>query len=281
MRIINFNIYTAESRVKNLKEVIRSMLSGVISGRYLAYRLFIKEIKADYSQSKFGVLWDFLEPIILALIFILLRRGNVINAGDIQIPYAVFVVYGLLLWQTFSEAITSPLQIMQRQKTLLKQVKIPPEALLLSVFLKVLFNSFFRVVTLLALSFFMNALSWLGFLKFLILFPSIILVGMSIGVLLAPFNVIYGDVGRVITIALRPLLYASPVLYSIPPVKFLSYFNTVNPVGIVLANLRSLATQNIFTSIQPFIITTLLLLTVFVLGWFVFHLSIPVLSDKL
>jgi hypothetical protein len=55
MRIINFNVYTSESRVKNLKEVIRSMLSGVMSGRYLAYRLFIKEVKAEYSQSNFGI----------------------------------------------------------------------------------------------------------------------------------------------------------------------------------------------------------------------------------
>lgn len=277
----NFSIYTAESKVKDFKSVIKAMLSGLLGGRYLAFRLFIKEVKADYSQSVYGVLWDFLEPMVLAAIFILLRRGNVINAGEIHVPYSVFVVYGLLLWQTFSEAITLPLQIMQRSKTLLTQVKIPPESLLLSVFFKVLFNSFFRIVVLLALSFFMNALSWVGFAKFLMLYPSIILVGMAFGVLLAPFNVIYSDVGRVVNIVLRPLLYASPVLYAIPPVKFLVYFNAFNPVGIVLSNLRSLATQNLFQNIQPFMITCTILFILFLLGWFIFHLSIPILSDKL
>ncbi len=167
MRNNNFNIYTAESKIKDFKGVVKSMISGLITGRYLAYRLFLKEIKADYSKSKFGVLWDFLEPIVLALIFILLRRGNVINAGEISIPYAVFVVYGLLLWQSFSDSITAPLQIMSRQKTLIKQIKVPPEALLLSVFFKMLFNSIFRILALLILSILMNSFSFIGFIKFL------------------------------------------------------------------------------------------------------------------
>jgi len=278
---VNFDIYTAESKVRDLKNVLRSMLSGLLRGRYLAFRLFTRDIKADYSKSKFGVLWDFLEPMVLAAIFILLQRGNVINAGDINMPYSVFVIYGLLLWQTFSEALTLPLQIMQQSKSLLDQVKIPPESLLLSVFFKVLFNSFFRIVALLALSYFMNAFCWVGFVKFLLLYPTIILLGMAIGVSLAPFNVIYNDVGTVAKIVLRPWMYASPVLYAIPPMKILLYFNAFNPVGIILSNLRSLATLNLFQNMQPFITVSTLLLIIFFIGWFIFHLSIPILSDKI
>jgi len=278
---VNFDIYTAESKVRDLKNVLRSMLSGLLRGRYLAFRLFTRDIKADYSKSKFGVLWDFLEPMVLAAIFILLQRGNVINAGDIHMPYSVFVIYGLLLWQTFSEALTLPLQIMQQSKSLLDQVKIPPESLLLSVFFKVLFNSFFRIVALLALSYFMNAFCWVGFVKFLLLYPTIILLGMAIGVSLAPFNVIYNDVGTVAKIVLRPWMYASPVLYAIPPMKILLYFNAFNPVGIILSNLRSLATLNLFQNMQPFITVSTLLLIIFFIGWFIFHLSIPILSDKI
>lgn len=277
----NFNIYTAESRVKEMKGVLRSMISGMITGRYLSKRLFLKTIKADYATTRFGVLWDFIEPLTLALIFILLRRGNVIHAGNINIPYAVFVVYGILLWQTFSEAVTSSVKIMGTHSQLLKQIKIPPEALIVSVFYKVTFNSIFRIITLLMLSIFMNSISYIGFIKFFILYPSIILLGLSIGVFLAPFNVIYSDIGRFINIILRPLLYASPVLYSIPPVAGLKYFNIINPIGIILANLRTVATQNHFPELQSFLIANISLLLVFILGWFVFHLSIPILSDKL
>ena len=142
----NIEVYTAESKVRDVKGVFETMLFGLLRGRYLAYRLFIKEIKADYSQSGLGIVWDFLEPIALAAIFILLKRGNVINSGDIPIPYHVFVIYGILLWQTFLESLTLPLSVMQRSKTLLNSVKVPPEVLLLSLFFKVSFNSCFRIL---------------------------------------------------------------------------------------------------------------------------------------
>jgi lipopolysaccharide transport system permease protein len=170
---------------------------------------------------------------------------------------------------------------MQRSKNLLTQVKIPPEALLLSIFLKISFNSFFRVVVMFVLSFVTNTLSWIGFIKFLLLYPSIVLVGMTFGVLLAPFNTIYNDVGKVIRISLRPLLYGTPVLYAVPSVTLLVYFNTFNPVGIILSNLRLLATQNIFQNMPAFMITLALLFIIFVSGWLIFNLSIPILSNKL
>jgi len=277
----NFEVYTAESKVRDLKSVFKAMLSGLVRGRYLAYRLFIKDVKADYSRSVLGILWDFLDPIVFAAIFILLQRGRVINSGEIHIPYVVFVVYGMLLWQTFSEALTLPLGVMQRSKTLLTQVKIPPEALLLAVFFKVLFNSTFRIAVMFALALFMDALSWVGFIKSLLLYPTIILAGMAFGVLLAPFNTIYNDIGKVVRISLRPLLYCSPVLYAVPPARLLVYLNAVNPAGIILSNLRSLATQNLFQNVPAFVITSALLLIIFGGGWFIFHLSIPVLSDKI
>jgi lipopolysaccharide transport system permease protein len=276
-----FHIYTAESRVKELRSLIREMLSGLISGRYLAIRLFLKDIRADYSRSKFGVLWDFLEPIILAIIFIFLRRGNVINSGDISIPYSVYVVYGLLLWQTFSESITSSLGILQRSKTLLNQVKFPPESLLVSVFLKVGFNSLFRIVVMLLISIFISAFSLQGFVLFIILYPSLILVGMAIGVFLAPFNVIYNDIGKFVKISLRPLMYASPVLWAATPVSFLGVFNNYNPFGIVLTNLRSLATQGIFLESYGFLITVIASFIILILSWFIFHLSIPLLAHEI
>ncbi|MDX1523439.1 MAG: ABC transporter permease [Anaerolineae bacterium] len=257
------------------------MISGLLRGRYLAYRLFIKEVRATYSQSRFGLLWDFIEPIVLAAVFVVLRRGNVINTGDISIPYPVFVVFGLMLWQTFTEAITQPLSIMQRSKTLLTQVKVPPEALLLSIVYTILVNSIFRVLVMLGIAWAFGTISAIGVIKFLVLYPSVILVGMAFGVFFAPFNVVYGDIGRAVTIALRPLLYASPIIFFAPGIKILAYFNAVNPIAIVVENLRSVATQNLFINFPVFAVTCILLTAIFLGGWFVFHLSVPILSDKL
>jgi lipopolysaccharide transport system permease protein len=277
----NLEVYTAESKAKHPKIVIRTMLAGLLRGRYLAYRLFIKDVKASYTQSRFGLLWDFMEPIVLAAVFVVLRRGNVISTAEIAIPYAVFVVFGLLLWQTFTDGITLPLNIMQQSKTLLNQVKIPSEALLLSIVFKIMFNSGFRIVVMFGLAGLMGSLSLAGFAKFLLLYPTIILAGMAFGVFLAPFNVVYSDVGRAVTIFLRPLLYATPVIFYAPNIKPLAIFYQINPISIILVNLRALATQNTFVNFPAFVVTCLLLVFIFLAGWFIFHVSVPILADKI
>ncbi len=275
------SIYTAESKVKEWRQVLKAMLAGAISGRYLAYRLAVRDIRGSYAESRFGLLWDFMEPLVLAAVFTLLRRGNVISFGDIGIPYAVFVVFGLLMWQTFSEGLTLPLRIMPSHRTLLTQVKVPPEALLMTIGFQILFKSIFRIAVMFLLAGVLGALSPLGFVKFLLLYPSLLLTGMAVGVFMAPFNVVYGDVGRAIRIFLRPLLYASPVIFYAPHIKPLAYFYAVNPIAIIIMNLRSLAIQNVFWSPWSFALTCGLMLLLFLSGWFIFHLSVPILSDKL
>jgi lipopolysaccharide transport system permease protein len=257
------------------------MLFGMVNGRYLAYRLFRKEVKASYAQAQFGILWDFLEPLVLALIFVILRQGRAINTGEIEIPYAVFVLFGFLLWRTFADGLTLPLTVMQRNKSLVTRVKVPAESLMLAMFMKILFDSFFRVIILLLVSIWLGVFSPEGFAKFVLLYPSIILVGAAFGFLLAPFNVVYSDVGRVVKISMRPLFYASPVIFYAPKVAFLAIFYSVSPISIVLSNLRSLATQNSFMDLPAFVITCGILVVLFMIGWFIFHLSVPVLSNRL
>jgi lipopolysaccharide transport system permease protein len=277
----HFDIYTAESRVRDWKSVLLSMLSGLINGRYLAYRLFIKEVRAGYLQARLGVLWDFLEPLVVAVVFVALRNGDIINVGDLVIPYPVYVVFGTLLWQTFSDALTAPLGVIQRSKALITEVKVPPESLLLSILYRVLFDSLFRIAILFLVALALGSISWIGFLKFLLLFPSIILLGMPLGVLLAPFNVLYRDVEKFIRLALRPLMYASPVVFVPPATGVLTFFNRFNPPGIILNNLRSLATQNIFITGQAFVVVFVLFSLIAFAGWFIFHISVPILSDKI
>ena len=103
-------IYSADSQVKQLSKVFRSMLKGMIGTRYISYRLFIKDVRADYSKSIFGLLWDFLDPLVMAIIFYFLMRMRVVNPGEMKIPYAVFVIFGFLIYQTFMESVTMPLE---------------------------------------------------------------------------------------------------------------------------------------------------------------------------
>ncbi|OPZ08045.1 MAG: ABC-2 type transporter [candidate division BRC1 bacterium ADurb.BinA292] len=272
-------IYTAEAEVLQFRHVWTEMIRGIIHSRYLAYRLFLKDLRAEYSRLKFSLVWDFLEPLMLALVFIALMHSGVVSDRGIEMPPAVFITFGVLMWMTFSEAVTMPLGVVGKSRHLVTQTSIVPEALILSVVWRVAFNSIFRIAILAIVAAALGSLSPVGFLKFLLLFPAIVLLGLALGILLAPFNTIYNDIGRFVNILLRPLMYASPVLYARSMHPLLDTFNACSPVSIVLVNLRSLATRNVLE--QPGLLASCVGMSLlFLVGWFIFHVSIPVVAER-
>ena len=55
-------IYTPAPVLKHPVDMGREMLSDVWSGRELAWRLFVRDVSAQYRQTFFGYIWAFLPP---------------------------------------------------------------------------------------------------------------------------------------------------------------------------------------------------------------------------
>lgn len=282
-------VYTAQSETFSPKRVLPAMVRGVFQSRYMALRLVVKDIKADYSKSQFGMIWDLVDPLVLGFIFYALMRSRVFTPGETQMPYSIFIIYGLLMYATFVESVMRMVTLVKSSKPLLSQLKLPPEALILSVLFRIFFNCFFRLMVMLFFSLLMrnsaldngqSAFSLIGFLKFVALFPSIILVGTAIGLFCAPLNAIYSDVGTVLRIGLTPYRYLSPVLWPLPLTGLWAYVHAVSPISPLFLDLRMLATNNVMNYPAPFALRILVFGAMFLFSWFVFHISIIVLSEK-
>ena len=274
------HIYSAKRRELRVRGVIREMIKGLIESRYIGYRLAYRDIKAQYSQSALGMFWDFMDPLVLAFIFHMLREGNVFSTGETPMPYSVYTTYGLFMYATFVSSVMLSVNVMVNARNLLRQQKFHPEALLISIFYRVCFMSVFRIVVMLIFSFATGAFVLVGMLKFILLFPVLILAGMAIGVFLAPFNVVYRDVGRFASMILVPLRFISPVLFVLPDTPLYNTITYCNPFAIILMNLRLLATTNTMTDLLPLAIHLVILVAVGLVGWFIYHVSVPVLTDR-
>lgn len=273
-------IYTAESQVRNFSTVLREMLKGVLNSHYVAYRLARKEVKESYATSAMGMLWDLLDPLILSGIFYYLMQTRLISSEGLGMPASVFVVYGMMLYVTYTEALMFSVNLIGRSKNLLTHLRLAPEALIMSVAYRVAFNSLFRIAVMLVFSLIAGVFSPIGFLKFLLLFPLIIFWGMVPGIFLAPFNVIYNDVGRLVSLTIFPLRFLAPVIYAIPAGTILYKLQVINPVTMILTNLRSLAVNNTFVDLPMTLIHLAILVLTGLVGWFIFHISIPILAER-
>ena len=83
----DIKVYSAESGVRNPRLVLRDMIRGLLQSRYMAYRLCVKDVRAEYAKSAFGILWDFVDPFVFASIFYFLAKIRVLNPGELGMPY--------------------------------------------------------------------------------------------------------------------------------------------------------------------------------------------------
>ncbi len=265
------------------------MIEGMRGSHYVAYRLVLRDVRSEYAKSALGIFWDFADPLVLGLVFYALRQSNVINPGEMTMPYSIFIIYGLLLYLTFSDSVLLSTNMMVRSKGIRATHRIPPEAMIQSVFFRVLFNFSFRLAAMLIFSIVLyssakeqglSTFSPGGYAAFLALSPMLMLAGMSIGTILAPLQAIYNDVARVVRLILVPLRFVSPVMWIMPATGNLAYINLVNPVGPLIDGLRSLATHGTLDHPEEILIRCTLFAALFVLGWFIFHVTVPVLADK-
>lgn len=283
-------VYSAEPDVAHLGRTFRAMARGMARSPYLGYRLMRKGVKAGYSKSALGMTWDVLDPLVLGCIFYLLMRSRIISPGEMHLPYPLFVIYGLMLYATFVQSLLTGTDLLRTSKGILNHLKVPPEALILSVLFRVFFDSVFRIAVMLLFSLLLmnsaarhglHAFSPLGFAAFVAAYPIIVMAGSGLGLVLAPLNVLFNDVGRLVKILVTPVRFMTPVLWPIPATgTFFTVVNMVNPVTPLINGLRDLATGGTLTDPGRLAAWSCGYVVVFLVGWFFFHVSVPVLAEK-
>jgi len=94
-------VYTPESRLRHPLDLFRDMGRSLLTSRELAWRLMVRDIKAQYRQTGLGLFWAFIPPIVTAAGLTIERDAQVINLGETDLPYPAYVMFSMTLWQTY------------------------------------------------------------------------------------------------------------------------------------------------------------------------------------
>ena len=130
-------------------------------------------------------------------------------------PYAVFTYVALLPWTLFSDAVGGATNSLLTNKALIAKIYFPRLLFPISQFLTSLVDFAISFCILLAMMFYYHIpLHW-GVL----LLPVFLLIagvtGSAIGLWFSGLIVRYHDFGQIVGLAMRFLMYATPVVYSI------------------------------------------------------------------
>lgn len=273
-------IYTPESPMRHPARLLAAMASDLWASRELAWRLFVRDISAQYRQSLFGYVWAFLPPLVTTATWTYLSRSHILNIGQTPIAYPAFVLSGTLLWGAFIDALNLPLKAFNSGRSLLSRINFPREALLLGALADVLFN--LGVRSLLLIPVFLWFKVPLG--PSLMLFPvgvaALLMLGMGLGLLLNPLAILYSDVGRALGVISPFWMLLTPVVYP-PPARglgaWLAKWNPASPIIITTRDWLSSAPAN---HLGGFLVVTGAALLTLMAGWLLFRITMPIVIER-
>ncbi len=185
--------------------------------RELMVTLAWKNIAVRYKQAYLGVAWAVLKPVMLMLIFTVVRSFVGIDSGPI--PYPILTFAALMPWTFFQESTADAVPSVVSNAMLVKKIYFPREIFPITSVMTKLVELGINFVILAGL------MVWYGFFPTvhvlwlpLIIFYTI-LACLTISMAGAAMNVYYRDVNSALPIMISLLMYASPVIYPLSLVK--------------------------------------------------------------
>ena len=281
MKTLPETIYSPESQLLNPRKLFGAMLADLRASRFLAWRLFVRNMAAQHRQTVLGYLWLLLVPVVQTLLWVFLNAQKVINVGVTDIPYPAFVLTGTLLWQGFSDALLTPLQQIQSSKQMLTKIHFPHEAILLAAMGQVLVNFGIRLVLMVVVFLWFSIPLTTSLLLAPLGILALMAFGMMLALLLAPLSMLYGDVQRLLAMAISLWFFVTPVIYPTPTSGWAAVVTKLNPVTPLLVTTRQWLTGAELTQLGPFIIVVLLTLLLSLFGWIVYRLAMPHLIERI
>ena len=251
------------------------MFGNLRGARHLSWRLLVRNVKSQYRQSLLGYMWLIVPPFVVAGVWIFLNGTDIVSVGETDVPYPVFVLVGAVLWSSFVEGLNSPLQQFNQARSMLTKVQIPSEALVLAGAGELVFNLAVRLVAVLLVCLAMGFVPpWTALFSPLPML-ALLTLGIALGLLVAPFGLLYDDVQRGLAIVSTFWFFLTPVVYPVPMHGAGLWLSYLNPVSPLLTAGRDLLTIGSIQLPMMALIAAGIALLVLLVAWVHFLLALP------
>ena len=280
-------VYNSQSEIKNPLLMFRNIAADFWSGRELGWRLFLRNIRGLYRQTFLGLFWAFLPPIANTAIWVFLRRQGVFQlGGDMAVDGTVYILTGMILWQTFIEAFQMPLKVVNQNRGMISKLRFPRESLLLVGLGEVLFDFAIRCLLLIPAFWFFNVAPTATIFAALPLAMLMILFAAGLGMLIMPIGSLYQDVNRFIAVAIPFWMLTTPIIYPLtqqnlidhPSASLLVWLNPAAPILVWCRDLILFGGSPFATAGMLF---AALAIPIFLVGLAIFRISIPVIVERM
>lgn len=222
------------------------LVQVILRHHELIWRMIRHEIVSRYRGSVFGLVWSFVNPLVMLLVYlfvfniVLKTRFN--ENSETKAEFALVVFAGFTVFIFFSEIINRSPSLILSNVNFVKKLVFPLEILTYIVTGTALFQVLINMVILLIANLFIyKSLPWT-----FVFFPVILLVlvpfCLGLSWILASLGTFIRDIGHVVVVSTQILMFMTPIFYpvNVIPERF-RYYIELNPLTLIVSEMRSIA----------------------------------------
>lgn len=197
-----------------------------------------KEIRGKYKGSFLGVLWSFVNPLLMVLVYAIVFPFILKVQED---NYVIFIIVGIIPWNFFATTINQGVTTVLHNSNIVKKIYFPREILPISIILSGIVNFLISCIII----FIFLIISGIGLSPLLLYLPIIVLIQsiLSLGIIfiLSAVNVYVKDTEYIVNFLVTMLFYVTPVLYSTTlfPEQYRWLLN-INPMTTIIGGYRDI-----------------------------------------
>lgn len=176
-----------------------------------------KSITVRYKQAYLGFAWAVLKPVLMMLIFTVVKSFVGIDSGDI--PYPILTFAALLPWIFFQESASEGVNSVVANTALVRKIYFPREIFPLTSMVSKLVELGISFIILAGLMVLYQMAPTVHVLWVPLIILYAVITALTVSLFGAAVNVYYRDVRAALPVIISLMMYASPVIYPLSLVK--------------------------------------------------------------
>ena len=216
--------------------------------KFLLRELVKRDFTAKYKDSFLGVIWSFLNPLLVMLVFTAVF--SVLFARTIE-NYPVYLLAGRIVFDFYNNGTRGAMNSIKGNAAILKKVYIPKYMFSVSKITYEFINFLISFVILFGVMAITGAPFHITSLFAVIPVALLVCLVFGVGLILSVFNTYFTDVGYLYNVFTILLMYASALFYPIEivPAAIQKIF-TLNPVYSAITCFRECVVYGVFPNVS-------------------------------
>jgi lipopolysaccharide transport system permease protein len=220
-------------------------VSPVARFAHLWYQLFLRDLRARYSQTALGLLWGLGRPLLELAVYTVVF-GAVLNVPTDGVPYPLFAYTGIVLWTFVSGAIPRATTSITASAPLVASIPFPRATIPMAAVGLAAFDAMVSASLLVIALWFFEATPGIQVIWVIPIMGILAIFVSALSLIFATLNVFYHDFTHLIALAIRVWMFLTPVAYatSAVPERYQQLYR-LNPLVAVFESVRGIMVRGL------------------------------------